>query len=120
MKKCDLKTYDVVLSTKGSYGIVLLSTPMGDLIHWYKNKSGQDIHKYRFLSTINDDLTFKNDLGCNRIIRVYRSTSLSPHCINVDHLVDNCFFWEEADIQTKEMTMQELENVLGYKVKIIN
>ena len=59
IKKSDLKTSDVLLSTKGSYGIVLRGTPEGDLVKWFKNDDGEVIHKYRSLDMINEDLIFK-------------------------------------------------------------
>ena len=38
MKKNELLTADIVLSSKGSYGIVLKNTSKGDLIKWFRNK----------------------------------------------------------------------------------
>lgn len=43
MKKYDLCTGDIVLSTKGSYGIVLIGTNGDDQIKWYSNNGGQVI-----------------------------------------------------------------------------
>ena len=37
MTKYDLCTGDIVLSTKGSYGIVLIGTNGDDQIKWYSN-----------------------------------------------------------------------------------
>ena len=70
MKLSELKTSDVVLSSKGSYGVVLRGTPKGDLIKWFKNKNEEIIHKYRSLDMLNEDLTFKFDGKDNRIIKV--------------------------------------------------
>ena len=41
MRLSELKNTDVVLSTKGSYGIVLKDTPRGDIIKWFLNKNGE-------------------------------------------------------------------------------
>ena len=71
MKKYDLCTGDIVLSTKGSYGIVLIGTNGDDQIKWYSNNGGQVIDRFRSFSMLNEDLTFKYDLG-NRIIKVWR------------------------------------------------
>ena len=72
MKKYDLCTGDIVLSTKGSYGIVLIGTNGDDQIKWYSNNKGQAIDRFRSFSMINEDLTFKCDLD-NRIIKVWRT-----------------------------------------------
>lgn len=40
MTKYDLCTGDIVLSTKGSYGIVLIGTNGDDQIKWYSNNKG--------------------------------------------------------------------------------
>ena len=39
MKKNRLLTSDVVLSSKGSWGVVLRGTVKGDLIKWFKNNN---------------------------------------------------------------------------------
>lgn len=115
-KKSDFKTSDVVLSTKGSYGVVLLNTPKGDLIKWFKNKNDEIIHKYRSLDTVNDDLTFKFDGRDNRIIKVYRVTD--QHDMTTMNAIDEKYLiWKE---QVKEVTMDELEEMYGCKVKVVN
>ena len=45
MTKYDLCTGDIVLSTKGSYGIVLIGTNGDDQIKWYSNNKGQVINR---------------------------------------------------------------------------
>ena len=45
MTKYDLCTGDIVLSTKGSYGIVLIGTNGDDQIKWYSNNGGQVIDR---------------------------------------------------------------------------
>lgn len=113
--KCDFKTSDVVLSTKGSYGVVLLNTPKGNLIKWFKNKSGDVIHKYRSLDMINDDLTFKYDGKDNRIVKVYRVTD-QHDMTTMDAIQNKYLFWEE---KVKEVTINELEEMYGCKVKVV-
>ena len=94
MKKSDLLTSDVVLSSKGSYGVVLRGTPKGDLIKWFKNNHDEIIHKYRSLDMINDDLTFKYDGKDNRIIKVYRVTD--QHDMTTMNAIDDKYLiWEE-------------------------
>ena len=49
MTKHDLCTGDIVLSTKGSYGIVLRDTgdrKLESQIKWYSNNEGQVIDKF--------------------------------------------------------------------------
>lgn len=113
--KCDFKTSDVVLSTKGSYGVVLLNTPKGNLIKWFKNKNGDVIHKYRSLDMINDDLTFKYDGKDNRIVKVYRVTD-QHDMTTMDAIQDKYLFWQE---KVKEVTINELEEMYGCKVKVV-
>lgn len=115
MRLSDLKTSDVVLSSKGSFGIVLRGTPKGDLIKWFKNKNEEVIHKYRSLDMINDDLTFKFDGKDNRIIKVYRVTD--QHDMSTMNAIDDKYLiWEE---KVKEVTMADLEKMYGCKVKVV-
>ena len=114
MKKADLLTADVVLSTKGSYGIVLRNTSKGDLIKWFKNKNDEVIHKFRSLDMLNDNLSFRFDID-NRIIKVYRVTD--PHDMSTMAAIDEKYlFWKE---KLKEVTIAELEEQFGCKVKIV-
>ena len=116
MKLNELKTSDVVLSSKGSYGIVLRGTSKGDLIKWFKNNKGEIIHKYRSFNMINEDLTFKHDGRDNRIIKIYRVTD--PHDMTTLNAIDDKYLiWEE---KVKEVTMAELEAKYGCKVKIVS
>lgn len=115
MRLGELKTSDVVVSTKGSYGIVLRGTPKGNLIKWFKNNKGEIIHKYRSFDMINDDLTFKYDGKDNRIIKVYRVTD--QHDMTTMNAIDDKYLiWEE---KIKEVTIEELEAQYGCKVKIV-
>ena len=116
MRLNELKTSDCVLNSKGSYGIVLRGTPKGDLIKWFKNKNGEIIHKFRSLDMINDDLTFKFDGKDNRIIKVYRVTD--QHDMTTLNAIDDKYLiWEE---KIKEVTMAELEEKYGCKVKVVS
>ena len=115
MKKSDLLTSDVVLSSKGSYGIVLKGTPKGDLIKWFKNNKGEIIHKYRSFHMINDDLSFMFDGRDSRIIKVYRVTD--QHDMSTMNAIDDKYLiWEE---KIKEVTMADLEKIYGCKVKVV-
>lgn len=116
MTKHDLCTGDIVLSTKGSYGIVLIGTNGDDQIKWYSNDKGQVINRFRSFSMLNEDLTFKYDLG-NRIIKVWRTKDkhyLGDKAITKYHAAENHGFeciYEELMI--KEVTMAEVEEKFG-------
>lgn len=121
MTKYDLCTGDIVLSTKGSYGIVLIGTNGGDQIKWYSNNKGQVIDKFRSLSMINEDLTFKCDLD-NRIIKVWRTKNkhyLGDKAITKYHEAEYHGFKCIYEELIKEVTMAEVEEKFGCKVKIV-
>ena len=115
MKLNELKTSDVVLSSKGSYGVVLRGTPKGDIVKWFKNNHDEIIHKYRSFDMMNNDLTFKYDGKDNRIIKVYRVTD-QHDMTTMNAINDKYLIWEE---KIKEVTMEELEAQYGCKVKIV-
>lgn len=114
MKKNELLTADVVLSSKGSYGIVLKGTSSGNLIKWFKNNKDEVIHKFRSFDMLNEDLSFKYDSD-NRIIKVYRVTD--PHDMSTLNAINNKYLIYEEKI--KEVTMADLEKKYGCKVKIV-
>lgn len=121
MTKYDLCTGDIVLSTKGSYGIVLIGTNGGDQIKWYSNNKGQVIDKFRSLSMVNEDLTFKCDLD-NRIIKVWRTKDkyyLGDKAITKYHTAEDHGFECIYEELIKEVTMAEIEEKFGCKVKIV-
>lgn len=115
MTKNDLMTSDVVLSTKGSYGVVLRGTPKGDVIKWFLNNKCEVIHKFRSLNMINDDLSFRFNTG-DKIIKVYRVTD--QHDMTTMNAINENYLIYENKI--KEVTMDDLEKVYGCKVKIVN
>lgn len=114
MKKNELLTADVVLSSKGSYGIVLKGTSNGNLIKWFKNNKDDIINKFRSFDMLNEDLSFKYDSD-NRIIKVYRVTD--PHDMSTLNAINNKYLIYEEKI--KEVTMDDLEKKYGCKVKIV-
>ena len=115
MNKSALKTSDVCLSSKGSYGIVLRGTPKGDLIKWFKNNKGEIIHKYRSFDMINEDLSFRYDGKDNRIIKVYRVND--QHDMTTMNAIDDKYLIYEEKI--KEVTIKDIEKLYGCKVKIV-
>lgn len=118
----DLRTGDIVLSTKGSYGIVLRGTAEGDLIKWYCNNKGNIIEKFRSFSMIDYDLTFKYDTD-NRIIKVWRTEDkhyIGDKTITKYHRATDHGFELIYEDKVKEVTMDEIEAKFGCKVKIKN
>ena len=116
----ELRTGDIVLSTKGSYGMVLRGTPYGDVIKWYVNSKGKGIDKFRSMNMINSDFTFRYDEG-NRIIKVWRTED--KHYLGVmcaDIFMENYKYKLIYDDHIKEVTMDEVEKKFGCKVKIKN
>lgn len=115
MTKNDLMTSDVVLSTKGSYGVVLRGTPKGDVIKWFLNNKCEVIHKFRSFNMINDDLSFRFNTG-DKIVKVYRVTD--QHDMTTMNAINENYVIYENKI--KEVTMDDLEKMYGCKVKIVN
>jgi hypothetical protein len=113
MKLSELRTGDIVLNSKGSYGCVMMLTPFGNVIKWYQNKKGESIKKYRSFESIKeDDMTFKEDPN-HGIVKVWREKE--PHNLNTLYTVyDNNLIYEAV----KEVTMADIEDKFGYKVKI--
>lgn len=118
-----LKTGDIVLSTKGSYGIVLKGTAEGDLIRWFLNKERQSIKKFRTFGMINSDLTFKFDGKDNRIIKVWGTNDkhhIGTLCSDTFANFESMGFELVYEEKVKEVTMSEVEAKFGCKVKIKN
>lgn len=116
----ELRTGDIVLSTKGSYGMVLRGTPSGDIVKWYVNSKGKCIDKFRSLNMINSDFTFRFDEE-NRIVKVWRTKDkhyLGDKAVT-KYTVADSFELIYKD-KVKEVTMDEVERKFGCKVKIKN
>lgn len=116
----ELRTGDIVLSTKGSYGIVLRGTPSGDIVKWYVNSKGKCIDKFRSLNMINSDFTFRSDEE-NRIVKVWRTKDkhyLGDKAVTKYTVADSFELIYEDKV--KEVTMDEVEEKFGCKVKIKN
>lgn len=125
----DLRTGDIVLSTKGSYGIVLKNTDRGNLIKWYYNKvNNRSINKFRTFLCLTVDMRFcVFDYRMNdRIIKVWRTDDvrkIGSRPIGADeNFMDDVFpeFELIYDDTVKEVTMDEVEEKFGCKVKIKN
>ena len=118
----ELRTGDIVLSTKGSYGMVLRGTPSGDIVKWYVNSKGKCIDKFRSLNMINSDFTFRFDEE-NRIVKVWRTKDkhyLGIMCSDIDIFMNDYEYELIYEDHIKEVTMDEVERKFGCKVKIKN
>ena len=116
----ELRTGDIVLSTKGSYGMVLRGTPSGDIVKWYVNSKGKCIDKFRSLNMLNSDFTFRFDEE-NRIVKVWRTKDkhyLGNKAVTKYTVADSIELIYEDKV--KEVTMDEVERKFGCKVKIKN
>lgn len=102
--KEELKDGMLVQYRDGSFRLVLNGLLMGETRH----------------DTMND---FDSDLTCKLydaydIMKVYKSMA---HCFS-ELYEESCMelIWSRDRLEPKEMTMGELEDLLGYKVKIID
>ena len=129
MYLADLRTGDIVLSTKGSYGIVLRDTDRGDLIKWYYSKvDNRSINKFRTFRCLTGNMRFcVFDYRMNdRIIKVWRTNDvrkIGSTLIGADeNFMENLFpeFELIYDDTVKEVTMDEVEAKFGCRVKIKN
>ena len=117
MVKSDLKTGMTVVSENGWVGKVLCGTSFGDIILWYLDGEGASIKKYRTLETVNEDLTYGFD---KKIVAVYEHSDI--HGILGDYRMsfsynDMLCLWRRPEV-VKEVTMREVEERFGCKVKI--
>ena len=125
----DLRTGDIVLSTQGSYGIVLKNTDRGDLIKWYYSKvNNRRINKFRTFRCLTGNMRFCvfNYRENDRIIKVWRANDvrkIGSTPIGADENFMKYVFPEFEliyDDTVKEVTMDEVEEKFGCKVKIKN
>lgn len=121
MTKSDLSTGMVVKSADNLIGVVLLKTATCDGIKWFLNENSTGmiskvINEFEELTEYHDDLTHKDGNDLN-IIKVYQPDNLEDYttmkAYNEDYLI-----WERKE-ETKEITMTEIEEKFGCKVKII-
>lgn len=125
----DLRTGDIVLSTKGSYGIVLRDTDRGDLIKWYYSKvDNRSINKFRTFRCLTGDMRFCvfNFRMNDRITKIWRANDArklgyTPCGVDEDFM-ESLFpeFELIYDDGVKEVTMDEVEAKFGCRVKIKN
>lgn len=121
MTKNDLKTGMIVESKGGWLGIVHRGTGDGDFIHWMRDESGVPINKYRTFDALFNDLTYPIKGAANgEIIRVYAGYNLYRNIDSPEKMLrDKVLLWTSPDYEPKEVTMAEVEEKFGCKVKII-
>lgn len=72
--------------------------------------------KYSKLDDYTDDLTHTDDEGKD-IVKVFKSTAHSFSEMWKDHTLE--LIWDRNRVEPKEMTLDELETILGYRVTIV-
>ena len=123
MKKADLRTGMLVETRMGTFGLVMRDTPNGDIFGG--DGDGSDAQDNTFWSPFdchNEDLTrkvgFNGDESKTRdIIRVY-STNFN---ISAAALKPNgrSLLWERKEEKIEELTIEQIQEKLGYKIKIV-
>ena len=122
----DLKTGHICLHADGRYSMVAKNT----YENWANNDGGNTIFSSRGrtgLNKFNDDFTWKNNKSDHEkgiaIIAIYEPTNL---CNSVEIFENTSFkpgkdftcIWEKD--KTEEMTLEEVCQLLGRKIKIIS
>lgn len=119
MTKSELRTGMVVKDRDGFIGVVLKNTSTVDGIKWFKDTEGiTSIDEWQELDeAYNEDLTTKNDFDAEDIVSVYQPNDFDDYttvrAYQEDHLI-----WNREE-PVKEVTMKDIEEKFGCKVKII-
>lgn len=106
--KKDLKNGDVVMKRDGAVEIVIL--PLGTLV---VNGPG-----FNSLNDINDDLTSTGDSD-HDIIAVRRPSRQNECTFNAFNYERGELVYDRNAKQTREMTVAEIEEALGYPIKVV-
>ena len=119
MNKSDLRTGMVVKDKDGFVGVVLKNTSTVDGIKWFfdtdelsKINEWQELDKY-----YNENLTTKNDFNAETIVAIYQPDNFNDYT-TMKAYSENYLIWEREE-PIKEVTMKDIEEKFGYKVKII-
>jgi hypothetical protein len=106
MKKSDLKTGMFAELRNGKFYLVL-EMPEGPVL--------ANVNKITYTDTIHDDLTgWESDMD---IIAVYERYGHTINDLLKVNLTNRKLIWRREE--PKEMTVEEIQEALGYKVKII-
>lgn len=125
MVKSELRTGMIVESAGGWLGIVfkgMFKSPEDGYIAWIRNGQGRAIELFRNLQDVKEDLTYAYD---KKIVKVYSSGFKSRvDCmvpLSLTNLSESLrtrrLLWER-ELEAKEVTMAEVEEKFGCKVKI--
>lgn len=125
MVKSELRTGMIVESAGGWLGIVfkgMFKNPEDGYIAWIRNGQGRAIELFRNLQDVKEDLTYAYD---KKIVKVYSSGFKSRvDCmvpLSLTNLSESLrtrrLLWER-ELEAKEVTMAEVEEKFGCKVKI--
>jgi hypothetical protein len=119
MNKSDLRTGMVVKDKDGFVGVVLKNTSTVDGIKWFfdtdelsKINEWQELDKH-----YNENLTTKNDYNAETIVAIYQPDNFDDYT-TMKAYSENYLIWEREE-PIKEVTMKDIEEKFGYKVKII-
>jgi hypothetical protein len=117
MTKSDLRTGMVVESRDGFIGVVLKNTVAEDGIRWIVTNSGNLLNCWEELDEgFNDNLTAVDDDVDSDIIKIYLPQDCSDYttiCAYQEHNL----VWERDEV--KEVTIKDIEDKFGCKVKIV-
>lgn len=120
MTKSDLRTGMVVKDSCGYIGVVLRNTATVDGIKWFKDTidDGYGVNQWQELDKVySEDLTSKDYTEADDIIAVYQPYDFNDYTTikvyNEDYLI-----WERKS-EIKEVTIKDIEEKFGCRVKII-
>lgn len=118
MTKSDLRTGMVVEDRDGYIGIVLKSTATVDGIKWFLNDDGEKISMWEELDDeYNEDLTGTENFNSGDIVKIYQPHNFDDYT-TMKAYSEEYLIWEREQ-EVKEITMKDIEEKFGCKVKIV-
>lgn len=116
--KADLQQFDVVRTSNGRYYMFLSGGPYADgtFVRVMSDECG-----FMRPNQYNDDLTFSNPYcSIDEVLRpIFRSAAPLTKEILDNHVLYKQVFDRKAIPPAKELTVAEIEKLLGYSVKIV-
>lgn len=118
MKKLDLRTGHIVTTREGNEYMVYLDIDTG-----YTDFNDKDVLvgaelNWNSLEYYNEDLTYHDEREEFDIVKVERG--VHPYCLqDISHGKAKREILWEREKEPKEMTVAEIEKLLGYPVKIV-
>ena len=119
--KANLELTDIVKYRDGTLGIVLRNSLSKDGLGIFSRDHDMCVG---YLSNFNKDLTYADKEMRHRDIMAIYKTKTSPRQYSAltdffDKKFNEEWTWERQEPEPKELTMTELEKILGYPVKIV-